>query len=191
MADMQVRGYMVMTTLNFLCQSAADRGLPDPREHFSPALRASLADFDPQRWYPVAHVSELNRLIVSLLAEDNEERARAELAMCGRAMANEATSTFMRLIMRVLTPMLFARKLPDLWHRDCQHGRLSLTVEEHMMTLRLYDMRDHTHVAAVMPGFVGFALEKMGKVLKTVTITGWSLEKPSEADSVVEFYWQN
>ena len=93
--------------------------------------------------------------------------------------------------MRVLTPMLFARKLPDLWHRDCQHGRLSLSVEEHMMTLRLHDMQEYTHVAAVMPGFVGFALESMGKVLEDVRITGWSLDDPSANDSVVEFYWQS
>jgi hypothetical protein len=190
MGEYEVRGYMVSTTAAFLRQTAAERGLPDPIERFSAPLRALLDNVVPVGLYPVAHVAELNRLIVSSLADNQEGRARTELANCGRFMANEATNTFMRLIMKVLTPSLFAKKLPDLWRRDCTHGKLELTVEDTSMTLGLRDMDGHDHIAAVMPGYVGFALEKMGKVIERISLDGWALEKPNGNGASIEFVWK-
>jgi hypothetical protein len=190
MSESQLRGYMVATTAAFLRRRASERGLPDPSERFSPSLRAALNNIDSAGWYPVAHIGELNRLIASALAENKEDRARTELADCGRFMAEEATNTFMRLIMRLLTPTLFAKKLPDLWRRDCNYGRVELSVDDHSLKLQLHDMAGHDHLAAVMPGYTGFALEKMGKVVKKVNLEGWSMDKPIADGAMIEFVWQ-
>lgn len=190
MGEFQVRGYMLSTTAAFLRQTAAARGLGDPSEHFSPVLRSSLNNVVPVGWYPVAYVAELNRLIASLLADNDEERARKDLESCGQFMAVEATNTFMRLLMRVLTPALFAKKLPDLWRRDTTYGRLDLDVDDRTMKLTLREMDGHDHIAAVMPGYVRFALEKMGKVIDRVKVDGWALAKPDANGAKIEFSWQ-
>lgn len=191
MSEFEVRGYMMSTTAAYLRETAASRRLSDPSKHFSSALSASLSNVVPVGWYPVAHVAELNRHIVTLLAGDEEQRAREELHSCGRFMAVEATNTFMRLLMRVLTPTLFAKKLPDLWRRDCKHGELAIEVDDRRMVLGLNGMNGHDHIAAVMPGYVGFALEKMGKVVDDVKIDGWSLTNPGATNSKIHFTWKS
>jgi hypothetical protein len=190
MGEFQVRGYMISTTAAFLRQTAAARGMADPNALCSSALRSSMDSLTPAGWYPVSHIAELNRLIASSLAGDDEARARTEFEDCGRFMATEATNTFLRLLMKVLTPGLFAKKLPDLWRRDCTYGKLDLEVDDRKMTLRLSEMDGHDHIAAVMPGYVRFALETMGKTVERVTVHGWSLAKPDANGSSIEFLWK-
>jgi len=186
----EVRGYMISTTADFLRKTAAARGLADPSDQLSPPLRSALGNVLAVGWYPVAHIAELNRLIASYLGGNDEGRARTELTSCGRFMANEATNTFMRLLMKVLTPGLFAKKLPDLWRRDCTHGKLELQVDDRSLTLNLSDMDGHDHIGAVMPGYVGFALERMGRVVQDVTLEGWSLAKPDASGAKIKFTWK-
>lgn len=190
MAESQVRGYMLSTTAGYIRHTAKERGIADPTEQLSPSLRTSLANVASAGWYPVAHIAELNQLIASALANNDEERAKTDLQSCGRYMAEEATNTFMRLMMRVLTPSLFAKKLPELWRRDCMHGKLDLEVEDRCLTLLLNDMTGHDHIAAIMPGYVGFALEKMGKEVERVTLDGWSLAKPDGSGAKIQFFWR-
>src|SRR5262245_55331435 len=109
MSEPLLRGYMISTAATFVRQTAASRGLPDPTDQFSPQLRSSLSGMTSVGWYPVHYIAEVNRVIASALGGGDEVRARAELESCGRFMAVEATNTFMRLLMKVLTPTLFAK----------------------------------------------------------------------------------
>jgi hypothetical protein len=179
---------MFSMTGAFLRETASARGLPDPMRQVSEPVRAALENTTPAGWYPVGHIAELNRVIAATLADNDEKRARTDLASCGRFMANEATNTFMRLIMKVLTPGLFAKKLPSLWRRDCTHGNLDLETGDRTLKLKLSGMEGHDHIAAIMPGYVGFALERMGKVVDNVAVDGWSLTKP-DGNAAITFTW--
>jgi hypothetical protein len=189
MSESLVRGYLVSKAATFVSQTAASRGMPDPGLEFSPPLRSALPAMTPVGWYPVEYIGEINRAIAEDLGGNDEARARAELENCGRFLANEATNTFMKLLMKVLTPALFAKKLPDLWRRDCTYGQLELDVGAGSMTLRLSGMEGHDHIAAVMPGYVGFALERMGKVIERAEVVGWSLSNPT-AGASIQFTWK-
>ena len=109
---------------------------------------------------------------------------------CGKFMAREATNTFLRLLMRMLTPNLFAKKLPDLWKRDCTGGRLQVQVDEQKLVCHIYDAEGYDHLAAVATGYATFALETMGKVVEKTTIHGWSVERPYQQGDWFELIWQ-
>lgn len=190
MPEFQLRGYMIAKTAEFLRETALARGMEDPSEKLSAPLRSALKSMTPVGWYPVAYIGELNRLVVTALAENDEERARSDLASCGKFLAEEATSTFMRLLMRVLTPGLFARKLPELWRRDCTYGKLDIQTDERTMTIRLSEMDGHDHIAAIMPGYTCFALEKMGKTVERVNVNGWSVSNPNASGTELKLFWK-
>jgi hypothetical protein len=105
-------------------------------------------------------------------------------------MAREATNSFLRILMRMLTPTLLAKKLPDLWNRDCTGGQLSMDVAEQKVTCRIQETVGFAHALCTIAGFISFALQSMGKSIDTTTIRGWSLNQPHTKDGSCEFTWK-
>lgn len=189
MSDLQVRGYTLMTTVAYLEDKLPESDSKRLLEGLSPGTRDVLRGIKPVGWYPVSTIAELNWAIVSSLGNNDEERAKAALIGCGRFMGREATNTFLRLLMRMLTPGIFAKKMPDFWSRDCTGGRLVAEATDQRMLCRLFDVPGFDHVGAVAAGWAGFALEAMGKSIKSTTIHDWSLSKPNVDGVAWEFVW--
>ena len=109
---------------------------------------------------------------------------------CGKHAAREASNTFLRLLMKLLTPAMFAKKLPELWGRDCTGGRITDPKLHDRIVNHLLDMNGFDHIAPVAVGYVLFALEAMGKTIVQSTLHGWSLWRPSASDSWFEVAWR-
>ena len=189
MSDLQVRGYTITSTIAYLQDKLPAAEMQSLLENLSPQTKGVLQDIKPIGWYPVATIAELNWTIVSSLGKNDEARSRDALINCGRYMAREATNTFLKLLMRMLTPGIFAKKLPDFWSRDCTGGRLSAEVSDLKIACRIFETPGFDHVGAVAAGWVGFALEAMGKSIRTTTVTDWSLEKPNVDGAGFQFVW--
>src|SRR5690606_9954882 len=104
--------------------------LPEP-------LRKLLPVISPAEWYPREHCVSLHRAIAG--AGATAEAAYEGLVACGEYMATEATNTYLRLVMRLLTPALFCKKVPKFWQRD--HSEGEFTVENVDVDARRIDMR--------------------------------------------------
>jgi hypothetical protein len=188
MSNIQVRGYMVANAGGYLREAAG----PDAARVFeglSPQTRDAVSGAKPAAWCSVSLMSEICRNVAAL-GGGNEERARDLLVKCGRFIANEATNTFLKLLMRMLTPTLFAAKLPDFWRRDCTGGKLVVDVSEQKLGVRLHEIDGWDHVCVTTVGYVGFALEAMGKVVEKTTIHDWSLERPNQDGASFELLWK-
>jgi len=188
MSELQVRGYIVSTTASYLRHRMADQHAK-VFANLSPSLRKILDDIKPAQWYPVAAVSELNRVIVAEAGGNVDERARDELRKCGNHMAHEATNTFLKLFMKMLTPGLFAKKLPDLWSRDCSGGRLVVSADDKKLSCQFFDAAGYDHLGAVATGYVGFALEAMGKKIDKVVLRDWSVQQPNFNGVSFDLVW--
>jgi hypothetical protein len=156
---------------------------------FSPELQHALNTAAPAAWLPVAHIAELHRAVAAL-GQGDDARAEAELVTCGRTISSEATNTFLKLVMRVLTPTLFAKKLPSLWARDATGGKYHVDVYEDRLVCRLSEMEAFDHIGPISVGYVSFALESMGKVIEKATLHNWSLDNPSAPDCWFELKWK-
>lgn len=186
--EVKVRGYIVAKTaayLRTLVGEAESRRLFDG---LSPQLQHAINQAKPADWMPAAYSGELLRTIAGL-AKGNEDRARADLINCGRYIADEATNTFLRLLMKVLTPSLFAKRLPGFWQRDSTHGRYEVDVTSEKITCHLKDMEGYDHIGPISIGFVSNALEAMGKKITKTELHGWSLAKSNPKDLWYELHW--
>jgi hypothetical protein len=186
--EFQVRGYMILNVAGYLRDTVGEAEAKRMFDALSPKSREVVASAKSATWYPVATLAELLNSIASL-AKGDEAKARELLVNCGKYMAREATNTFLRLLMRMLTPALFAKKLPDFWGRDCTRGKLSVDVNERKLVCRTHDMKGFDHAVCTGAGFATFALEAMGKTIESTTIKDWSLSSPSADGASFELVW--
>jgi hypothetical protein len=187
--EVKVRGYIVAKSAAYLRTLVGDAEARRIFEGLSPGLSQALGEVKPAEWMPAAYSSEILRNI-ALLSKGNDDHARDELVKCGRYIANEATNTFLKLLMRVLTPNMFAKKLPSFWSRDATAGKYDVDVTEDKIVCRLSDMDAFENIAPISVGYVSFALESMGKTIKQSNLHGWSLKNPAPSEMWFELYWE-
>ena len=187
--DFCVRAYMARSTALFIQDTLGDQELDRILKEASPAARSAATSLKPADWCPVGGFSELLR---GLAAKSNgdSEHARERLIACGEFIAREATNTFLKIVIRMLTPSLFAKKLPDLWKRDCSGGTFEVDAAGNTIVIRLAGMEGFDHVPCTAAGFVKFALTTMGKTVEQVQIHSWSLTQPCADGARIELTWK-
>lgn len=157
-------------------------------EQLSPEVRAMIGTYKEIEFYPITHWCEVLRGIASLYGND-EAAAERELAKCGEFIAHHATGTFLRLIMKVLTPTLFAKKIPSLWTRDNTKGEFAADLSEvdnGRMVFRLSKAGGLDYIGPVAKGWVNFAMKTMGRPPTSIKLSGWSLAQPGPDEIEIE-----
>jgi hypothetical protein len=186
--DFQVRGYMIANVAGYLRDLVGEAEAKRMIDGMSPKNREIVLSTKSAVWSPVGALSELLNTIASN-ANGNDDEAQRLLINCGKYMAREATNTFLRLLMRMLTPALFAKKLPDLWSRDCNRGKLVVEMSDEKLLCKVFETAGFDHAVCTACGFVSFALETMGKKVEQTTLRDWSLKSPSKNGASFELVW--
>jgi hypothetical protein len=185
-----IRGYSVKQQAYFL-ETQFD---PGTRERLLATLpddiRRALPQIKPAEWYPRTYSVALLRAIAS--ANSEEKAVFDDLVRCGKFIATEATNTFLKLMMKVLTPTLFAKKIPELWERDQKGGRFEVDVSEvsqGKIGMKLCDVSGFEHIGIVSIGWIAFGMEGIGKGNVNVKQTGWSLINPGPTNVEYAVTW--
>lgn len=150
-------------------------------EQLSPEVRKALGTYREIDFYPAVHFSEVLRGVGTVVGKD-DAGAEREIEACGSYIARQATNTFLRLLMRVLTPTLFAQKIPSLWSRDNTHGGFEVDLsgaDKGRLIFTLKDIKDYPYIAPCAKGWIGFAMKTMGRSRQSMKLSEWSLESPA------------
>lgn len=188
--DFRVRAYMVKSTAAFMHDRLGEQKATQLLEGLSSETKDAVNALKLADWCTVAAYSEMLRALAAESRGDADQ-ARETLIACGEYVAREATNTFLRMFMKLLTPSLFAKKLPDVWKRDCSGGRFEVDVTNERLVFRLFDIKGFAHVPCTAAGFVKFALTGMGKTISKTSIHNWSLAEPCSEGAWVELTWKN
>jgi hypothetical protein len=188
--DFSVRGYMYITSVGYLRRALGDQEAKRVISGFSPQARHLLETLKSADWCPVSVFSEVTQALAA--AGDGAEKSKDLLVKCGTHMAMEATNTFLKLFMKMMSTQLLVKKIPDLWRRDCTGGKLVVEeLTEQSVRFGASGMQGFRHAVCTAAGFVAFGVGAIGKKVDTVTIRGWSLDKPSDDGASFELRWQN
>jgi hypothetical protein len=179
---------MAKSTAVFMRDTFGEQELAQILKEVSPGARSAATSLKPAEWCPVDVFAELLRGLAAK-SNGNADHARDRLVACGEFIAREATNTFLKIVIRMLTPSLFAKKLPDLWRRDCSGGTFEVDAADNRIVIRLAGMGGFDHVPCTAAGFVKFALTTMGKTVEQVQIHNWSLTEPCADGARVELTW--
>lgn len=189
--EFRVRNYAVVSAFGYLRETLGEAEANRVLEQATRA-RDAIAANKAAAWSPIIALTEVTRAIASI-AKGDEAKARELLIKCGGFMALEATNTFLRILMKMMvTPELFAKKVPDLWKRDFNRGRLVVDeVGENKVVFRAFDMNGFEHAPCTAAGFVTFGLKTIGKAVDQTSVDGWSLSKPCADGASFQVSWSN
>lgn len=188
-SDFNVRGYMYLTSVDYLRQTLGEQEGKKVIAGFSPQARHLLETLKSADWCPVSAFSEVTQALA--LAGGGGQKSQDLLVKCGTHMAMEATNTFLKLFMKMMSPQLLVKKVPDLWKRDCSGGKLAMEeFSEHSVRFATSSM-PFKHAVCTAAGFVSFGVGAIGKKIETVTVRGWSIDKPNEEGASFQLDWQN
>lgn len=186
----RVRGSNVLSTVAFAERLCAQEGRPPFRDGLSPETTAALAATTPTSWCPREAWMEMLRGLVALRAD--EAGARDVVVRCGRAICEDATNAFLKLLIKFMTPSLFCKKFPDFWRRDFQGGELTVDASEisrNRFTTFIRGIGGFDHVGPIGVGFVGFAMDRVAKKEVQVELVGWSLACPGPPEVRLVVSW--
>jgi hypothetical protein len=185
-----VRSYIVSQALEF----GTSQCTPAVRKHLengaSEQLRASLGYQSPSDWCPREHLVE----VLTAVAELDGRNARQEqLVACGQYINERSANAFTNLLMGILTPALFVKKLPRFWQREHRGAaRLELDRSEEpgsVVRFRLNGVAGYDHIALVWLGWMQSSLRQMGHPEANITQQGWTPTVPGPAAVLYELRW--
>lgn len=178
---------MLINALSYVRDNPRTPGLIDqiPRDIIEHAERLKLAD-----WCDARYATDVFRSIARY-ANGNDALARDLLIEAGESISRTAANTFLRLLMKMLTPTLFAKKMPEFWKRDSTMGSLEVEIEDQRLTVVMVDMDGFDHTACTTAGFVKHAFEGMGKKIVNIETPDWSLNTPYLPRSRLILTWSN
>jgi hypothetical protein len=187
--DALIRGYQVLGVMDYIDTFGARQ-----REQVYGAARdisVERASYDKMLWYPLKTVCGLYEGIASL-HEGDEEKVYEALCGCGSYIAKAATNSFLRLFMKIMTPWIFARKVPDIYARDNRCGRMEVDttdLSKNHIVVHLRDVAGYTHIGPVASGFGTFAMSTMGVANLKVHLHDWSVTTPAPPNVAIDMKW--
>jgi hypothetical protein len=191
MSEATVRGYMVVSPLTYLKSAYKADELAAIEERIPSAIRTGLANVHDAGWYPRSYTTAIYSAIAHH-HRDRDGRVREAMFDLGHAVASRALETFLKLVIKVMTPEVFARKIPDVWARDHKGGVLVTDTDDvanKHIVFRLKDVEGYDYIGGVLPGFHTATLTALGcKGLRYEC--DWTLEKPGPENVTCHFYWE-
>lgn len=192
MSEMQGRGYLVTSAAEFLKKRLGDGGWESARRGLSSELVGALdKGLKPAGWYPIGYYNEMTNSVIQTVGKGDGEAGKRALFELGNYTASTASNSFLKIFLKILTPSLFAKKLPELFRRDFTSGRLEVELSDGSISGRMFDMPDFENGAPLCPGFASFPLETMGKKIGKLTVRDWSLTSRGVDGAGFELTWSD
>jgi hypothetical protein len=187
----ECRASIILSADRFIGNSFGPATKASLRKAYSPELRSALAQCKQADWTPRAHLVELLTGIVSV--HGPTPQSVKKLNACGRAIFDDATNTFIRLVLKMATPAIFARKFPDFWQRDFRnsgYGKVDATeLDRNHITVSFHDVEGFNYMPPLGIGFVGLAMERVTGKKVTMELRDWSFDNPGPSQTHYEVSW--
>lgn len=190
MSQPMTRGHVIMHTAAFLQQHGSPRETLLDGE-VSLELRTELEAMTAAAFYPRRFHAELLAMLAAARGTGNDP-GFATVVRCGATLLSPHNQ-FSVLLMKVLTPELFIRKLPRFWQRD--HGRSGVCVVDGLdptarrARVRLTDVAGYQHIGIFWLGWLTGVLRELTGAAPDVRQSGWSRDDSAPAEIIYEVNW--
>jgi hypothetical protein len=188
MREPMIRGHLLLGTLDFLRTQSRGGVAQRLEDELSPDLQRALDGMTPAGWYPRSHHAEL---LAKLALKGRDDATYRQLMHCGAGLA-VTENQFSSLLLKVLTPQLFLKKLPKFWSRDHTAGGLEAEAFDATLNsarVHLKNVPGYDYSGIVWMGWMKRMLDEICGSPVQVRQTGWSWSEPGPRDVVYEVQW--
>jgi hypothetical protein len=166
-----VKGIHVIPLHDFIKENYDDETRNGIYERMSEPAREMLRTIKREDWMPVEHVGNVASALFH--ASGEREHGYQDMVRAGAAIADYATNTYVRLLIKLMTPKIMASKWPDIWKKSHNFGLMQCQLEnDRMLRMTLSGVENYTHIGPVAVGFLTFALKAMNMPDATVLQVG-------------------
>lgn len=191
MEEAMIRGHVLEHAARFYRLSYDRATAARVDGELSVELKSVLASLSRAEWYPRRYLVEMLKAFA--VVRGTNDATYADFVRCGSSLA-DANSEFARLLMCIMTPQLFLKKLPRFWSRDHQDsGAFELeqigSDEQRVARVVLRGVKHYDHGAIMWLGFMRGTLTQLGAAQHVVTQEGWSWDSPGPQEIAYEVRW--
>lgn len=181
--ERKVKGIYVICALRYLDTRYSATERQAIYDDIPAAVRAEYPKLNRAEWYPLNYVTDLFAAMAKHSANPGET-----LTQCGMSIAEEATNTFLKLLMKLLTPKLFARKFPEFWAKYHNFGTMTPDLTEIDDRHIVFHTTGYDYMHYASAGWVIFVFKTLGKRNPTVT-SNCPPDKKGMDDVILDVRW--
>jgi len=191
MTDEHVRGHWLSGAVAFMTVHFPAETGHRLLENLARDVRLAAPRVGLAEWCPRTHHVELLRAIASV--SQDERGVFDDLVAYGQFVATEATRGPLKPLLSIVTPRMFAKRLPDLWAMD-HRGESKLDsdfalLDEGRLVLRLSGIRGYDHVGVARLGWVKSTLGELIGKTPQLKQSGWGLRHSAPSEMTCEVTW--
>jgi len=172
-----IRGHMIHYTGRYIAEDPvlSKRVKPELLER----IRHDQTAFQGKDWRPRTELTSLWHAIADAVEPREPDAVYAALVRCGEHVGNYATNTFFKLLLKILTPRMFASRFSEFYKRDQVGGEgIVEEVASNRVVLLARGIKGYDHFGPVTSGWASVPFRGMGLKNVKVTCSPWSLEEP-------------
>lgn len=189
MEEPQIRGSVIEHAARFYRTSFERSTIARIEGELSIEVKSALDIMLSAEWYPRRYLVEILNAFAAV--RGSGDGTYGDFVRCGAGLA-EPTNELAKLLITVMTPDLFVKKLPRFWARD-HKGSGTFEVEplsgQRGALIRLRGVRQYDHAAILWLGFIQSVLKQLGASSLVVRQEGWSWSTPGPQDVSYEVRW--
>jgi hypothetical protein len=190
MTERQIKAYGFVGTMEFIDKNYDPATRQRILDSLTPETRRFIEGMKKAQWAPPLASTELWAGITR--ESGDPQKARDELVKTGRHMGSFATNTYLKLLMKMLTIKMFAKKIPDIWARDANFGKVIVDlgqVDSQRIRIDFKDLGAYPYFGPVCQGWFAFSLETMGIKNVKVELENFSMENPDPGELTFRVTW--
>jgi uncharacterized protein (TIGR02265 family) len=156
-----IKGVHILPLHDFIAELRDEERRGRIYDRMRQETRDMLKDVQRDEWKPMPLVADINDAIYT--SRDEPAEGYADMVAAGKVIADYAAGTYVRLLIKLMTPKILASKWPDIWRKSHNFGEMTCRLEsDHLLRMTLDDVRDYSHVGPCTVGFLTFSLNAMG-----------------------------
>jgi hypothetical protein len=156
-----IKGVHILPFVDFIHERYDDKRQQAIMEAMRPETLQMIKTIKRDEWRPAELVADVNRAIYD--TSPTPDAGYDDIVAAGAASADYAAGTYVRLLIKLMTPKIMASKWPDIWKKSHNFGVMKPRLEgDRMLKLSLTDVAGYTHIGPCAVGFLSFSLHAMG-----------------------------
>lgn len=190
MGEPRIRAFCLKRQLEFIDDYFDEATAARIKRDLPEDLQEKIFQAKPVDLCPVEYSSVLLRAICA--AKNDTRDSYEDLVECGKFVSQEATNSFYKLLMKVLTPEIFLWKMETFWRKDFKDvGKWEVTSgsSRKRAQLNLMGVEGLDHIGPVSQGFIVYVIQSMGHEDVVCESHGWSLEQPGPDQIQFDLRW--
>jgi hypothetical protein len=189
MEERKIKSYGFNATVEYIDKNYDEAARKRIMGALSPAGQSFLPTAKKAQFAAPSYSAEL----WTAIAQEHPSDTFDQLVKLGRYQGAYATNTYLKLLMKMLTVKMFAKKFPDIWSRDANFGKFVVgdlaEIDKGQLKLGFQELGSFPYFGPITEGWFAYSFEVMGLKNVKVALQDWSTQNPDPGHLMYHVTW--